>query len=83
MVTAFVLLNCDVGSEKSIADDLKRIDEVREVYETKGPYDVVAKLESKTPDGLRDAITWKIRKMDRIRSTLTLLGSDRIQALFS
>jgi len=34
----------------------------------------LAKIESATVENLRETITWKIRKIDHIRSTLTLMG---------
>jgi len=34
----------------------------------------LSKIESSTVESLRETITWKIRKIDKIRSTLTLMG---------
>jgi hypothetical protein len=34
----------------------------------------LAKIESDTVEKLRETITWKIRKIEKIRSTLTLMG---------
>ncbi len=72
MVSAYVLINCDLGFEEDVISHLKTIDGVKEVHGTFGAYDVVVKIESDNHDTLRDIITWKIRKMERIRSTLTL-----------
>ena len=74
MATAYVLINCELGSEESIIQQLKNIDSVIEVHGTFGAYDILAKIESPTVDVLRETITWKIRKIDQIRSTLTLMG---------
>ena len=71
---AYVLINCDLGYEEDIISQLKTIDGVKEVQGTFGAYDILAKVESDDIDKLRDIITWKIRKLDRIRSTLTLMG---------
>ncbi len=71
---AYVLINCDLGSEEDIISQLKTIDGVKEVQGTFGAYDILAKVESEDVDKLRDTITWKIRKLDRIRSTLTLMA---------
>ena len=76
MATAYVLLNCELGSEESIIRELKKLDGVIEVHGTFGAYDILAKIESSTVDVLRETITWKIRKIDQIRSTLTLMGID-------
>ena len=74
MATAYVLINCELGSEESIIQELKNLDNVIEVHCTFGAYDILAKIESPTVDVLRETITWKIRKIDQIRSTLTLMG---------
>ena len=74
MATAYVLINCELGSEESIIQELKNLEGVIEVHGTFGAYDILAKIESDTVDVLREIITWKIRKVERIRSTLTLMG---------
>ncbi len=74
MATAYVLINCELGSEESIIQQLKSIDGVIEVHGTFGAYDILTKIESSIVETLRESITWKIRKIDQIRSTLTLMG---------
>jgi len=74
MATAYVLINCELGSEESIIQELKNLDGVIEVHGTFGAYDILAKIESLTVETLREIITCKIRKIDQIRSTLTLMG---------
>ncbi len=74
METAFVLVNCDLGSEEAIIDDLKHIESVKEVHGTFGAYDIIAKIESPEREKLRETITWNIRKLEHVRSTLTLMG---------
>ena len=44
------------------------------MHGTFGAYDILAKIESSQVEDLRETITWKIRKIDKIRSTLTLMG---------
>ncbi|MBI3842988.1 MAG: Lrp/AsnC ligand binding domain-containing protein [Thaumarchaeota archaeon] len=73
MVTAYVLINCNMGSEESVIQELKSIIGVRDVQGVFGAYDIITKVESKTVEELRDIITWKIRKLDNIRSTLTMM----------
>ena len=72
MAEAYVLVNCDLGAEEEIISRLKQIEQVKEVHGTFGAYDIIAKVEAESTDKLREAITWKIRKMAKIRSTLTL-----------
>lgn len=74
MSTAYVLINCDLGSEEEIISELKTIQGVREVHGVFGAYDILAKVESDKMETLRETITWKIRKIHKVRSTLTLMG---------
>jgi len=68
------LINCDLGSEEDVIDALKNVEDVKEIHGTFGAYDIIAKVDNSKMDTLRETITWKIRKIDRIRSTLTLMG---------
>lgn len=74
MATAYVLVNCELGSEEQVIAELKSIDGVAEVSGTFGAYDILAKIESSQVEALRETVTWKIRKIPKIRSTLTLMG---------
>ena len=74
MVTAFVLITCDLGYEEQIIEELKHLSDVKEVHGTFGAYDIIAKVESEQTTTLRETITWKIRKLDKVRSTLSLMG---------
>jgi len=74
MAEAYILINCDIGSEEDVIAALKDIDAIKEVHGTFGAYDILAKIESSQVEDLRETITWKIRKIDKIRSTLTLMG---------
>ena len=74
MPKAYVLINCEIGAEVSIISQLKEIDLVKEVHGTFGAYDIVVLVEADTVESLRDTISWKIRKIEKIRSTLTLMG---------
>ncbi len=76
MTEAYVLITCDLGSEQEVIDELKHIDHVKEVQGTFGAYDIIAKLASEKADAIKESITWRIRKLPRVRSTLTLMGVD-------
>ena len=74
MECAYVLINCDSGSEESIINQLKEIDSVKEVHGTLGVYDIITKVESEKPETLREAIIGDIRKLSHVKSTLTLMS---------
>jgi len=74
MANAYVLINCELGKEESVISKLKETEGVEEVHGTFGAYDIFAKVQSERVESLREIITWKIRKIEHIRSTLTLMG---------
>ena len=73
MPTAYVLINCDLGSEENIVTELKKLSEADEVYGVFGVYDIIVKIRADTTDKLREVITWNVRRIDRVRSTLTMM----------
>jgi len=76
LTKAYVLINCDLGSEKTVISSLKTIDNVAEVHGTLGLYDVIAKLESDSDEQIQKTVTQVIRKMPKIHSTITLTRAD-------
>ena len=73
MPIAFVLINSEIGSEGEVLRELKKMDGVKEAYTVYGVYDVIAKVEASSMDKLKDIITWRIRKLEKVRSTLTMI----------
>jgi len=73
MPIAFVLINTEIGSEGEVLAALKKIDAVKEAYMVYGVYDVVAKVQADTMDKLKEIVTWHVRRLDKVRSTLTMI----------
>jgi len=73
VTTAYVLINCVMRVEKAVIDKLKTFDAVKEAVGTFGVYDILVKLEADSDQKLTDVITQKIRKMDNVRTTTTLM----------
>jgi len=76
MAKAYVLMHCDLGSEKDVIALLNEIDGVKEAHGTLGLYDIVVQLESDSEEKIREIVTGTIRKMPKIRSTMTLTRSE-------
>ncbi|GAG38308.1 unnamed protein product, partial [marine sediment metagenome] len=68
MATAFVLINVEIGSEDEVLRSLKPISEVKEAHLVYGVYDIIARIETETMQELKDAVSWKIRRVDKVRS---------------
>jgi DNA-binding Lrp family transcriptional regulator len=71
--TAYVLINYEIGAEQNILNKLKNVPGVVEVSEVNGIYDIVVKIASDNLDSLKETITRHIRRIDTVRSTLTLI----------
>ena len=77
MKTVYVLVTCDLGFDAEIIDEIKQLEDVKEVLGIFGAYDILVKVESANVENLKDTITWKIRKLNRVRSTLTLMVAEK------
>jgi DNA-binding Lrp family transcriptional regulator len=73
MPKAFVLMNAELGSEDSLVNELKKLESVKEVYQVYGVYDIVAQVEANTMEKVKETITWKLRKLNGVKSTLTMI----------
>ena len=73
MPLAYVLLHVELGAESEVLENLKKIDAVEEVHRVYGIYDAVAKVRADTMDKLKETVTWQMRRVDKVRSTLTLI----------
>ena len=73
MPRAFVLINVESGAEDSVLKQLRNINGVEESYVSYGVYDLVIKVKADTMEELKDDVTNKIRGLNQVRSTLTLI----------
>ena len=73
MPTAYVLVNCILGSEENIIKEIAEVPNAKEVRGTYGVHDIFVKVKSDTPESLNHTITSKIRRISGITSTVTLV----------
>ena len=71
MHKGFILLNCDLGAEGYIVDELKQMEHITNAYLTFGAYDVIAEIQTDEQDKFERAIA-TIRRLSRVVSTMTL-----------
>jgi len=72
MHKGFVLMNCDLGAEDYIIEELKQIPEVSHAYITFGAYDIIAEIDANSHEEFDETVSIKIRQLTRIVSTMTL-----------
>ena len=73
MPRAFVLINVESGSEDEVLRELKELEGVEEAYFSYGVYDLITRVKADTMENLKDMVSRKIRTLNKVRSTLTLI----------
>ena len=66
-----------MGFDAEIIKALKHLSDVKETHGIFGAFDILTKVESDSIEHLKDVITWKIRKLNRVRSTVTLIVPEK------
>ncbi|MDE1769621.1 MAG: Lrp/AsnC family transcriptional regulator [Thaumarchaeota archaeon] len=73
MEKAYVVINCELGAEGAIIEEAKSIDCVKEAMGVFGNYDIILKLEGPNVDAISETIAKKIRKLEKVNCTTTLM----------
>ena len=74
MVTAIVLVTCEVDRTPETAQELADLEGVSEVYSVAGDWDLVAIVRVPEHDDLATVVTERIRKTNGVRATHTLIA---------
>lgn len=88
MLTAIVLVTCEVDRTPETAQALADLEGVREVYSVAGDWDLVAIVHVRDHDDLAEVVTERIRKVNGVAGTVTLIAfrtysRHDLEALFS
>jgi len=70
------MLNCELGAEESIIEQLRELEKVMDVFETIGTHDMMVKLQDDNFEKIREIVSWNIQKLAKVRSTATLIKKD-------
>lgn len=73
MPRAYVLFNVGSGSEDQVLKDAQSIGGVQEAFVSYGVYDLIMKIKTDSMDQLKELVTHHLRKINNVRSTLTLI----------
>jgi DNA-binding Lrp family transcriptional regulator len=80
MLNAFVFLNCNIGTEPIILNEITDISGVSEALELSGVYDIVAKVSEESPEDIAKAVR-KISAIANVRSSLTMIVAEKEHSL--
>ncbi len=72
MAEAYILINCELGSEDGVIKDLKALSGVAEVKGVFGVYDIIARIKAATEEELKKTVG-RIRSHQSIKSSLTMV----------
>ena len=73
MPMAYVLITTESGAVDNVLASLTKMDSVKETYMVYGVYDIIATVKADTMDKLKEIVTWNLRSLDQVRSTLTMI----------
>ena len=78
MTSAFLLINSEFLFTEEVTEKLKEIPEIVDIYIVQGLYDVIAKVKSNTEEELKELVSERIRKVDKITGTVTgIIAGDK------
>ena len=73
MSIAYTLINSETGYEAEVIEELKKLPGVQEIYQLYGVYDIIIKLEAESLEELKETMLFRVRKLERVKTTLTLI----------
>ena len=73
MPMAYVLITTETGAVDNVLASLKKMESVKETFMVYGVYDIIATVKADTMDKLKEIVTWNLRSLDKVRSTLTMI----------
>ena len=68
---AYILINCNTGSETKIISELKELPEIVEINGIWGKYDIFLKVKTVDPNGIEEIIK-RLRNHPDITDTFTM-----------
>ena len=72
MKTAYILFNTEIGAEKKVLSDLRKVEGVQEAHSLWGVYDIIATVTAGDMAELESLITKEIEKINNINSKLKM-----------
>jgi DNA-binding Lrp family transcriptional regulator len=79
MTSAFLFINAELLFIEDVINKLKEVPEIVDVYKVQGIYDIIARVNSDTEEKLKELISERIRRIDRITGTVTVIIAKEIE----
>jgi len=79
MTSAFLFINAELLFIEDIINKLKEIPEIVDIYKVQGIYDIIARVNLDTEEKLKELISERIRRIDRIIGTVTVIIAKEVE----
>jgi DNA-binding Lrp family transcriptional regulator len=79
MTDAFLFINVQFLFIDDVMNKLKEIPEIIDVHKVQGTYDIIARVHSDTEEKLMELVSERIRRIDRIIGTVTVIIAKEIE----
>jgi DNA-binding Lrp family transcriptional regulator len=73
MTSAFLFINAELLFIEDVINKLKEVPEIVDIYKVQGIYDIVARVNSDTEEKLKELVSERIRRIDKITGTVTVI----------
>jgi DNA-binding Lrp family transcriptional regulator len=80
MTSAFLFINAELLFVEDVINKLKEIPEIVDVYKVQGIYDIIVRVSSDTEEKLKEILSERIRRIDRIAGIVTVIIARRIES---
>jgi DNA-binding Lrp family transcriptional regulator len=79
MTDAFLFINVQFLFIDDVMNKLKEISEIIDIHKVQGTYDIIARVHSDTEEKLKELVSERIRRIDRIIGTVTVIIAKEIE----
>ena len=79
MTSAFLFINAELLFIEDVINKLKEVPEIVDVYKVQGIYDIIARVNSDTEEKLKELVSERIRRIDRITGTVTVIIAKEVE----
>ena len=73
MTSAFLFINAELLFIEDVLNKLEEVPEIVDVYKVQGIYDIIVRVNSDTEEKLKELVSERIRRIDRITGTVTVI----------
>jgi DNA-binding Lrp family transcriptional regulator len=73
MTSAFLFINAELLFIEDVINKLKEVPEIVDIYKVQRIYDIIARVNSDTEEKLKELVSERIRRIDKITGTVTVI----------